>query len=1010
MRRVLTVIVFLLVILSASAQKWQKVGQNNLYFPNGDPSILLIEKLTMADSNTLFAYGENTLIVSRNAGVSWASVNLGYEFRIRDIHFFDANTGIAIGDSVYFDTPNSAYKQKGLLIKTTDGGNNWTPIPISVAEKKDPFISADYISEQHFYITSYSFLYRTLDGGKNWQKSLRSDVYERGLNFYNDSIGIARHYNDNRVFHTDDGGKTWRDTTFITYTEFSSEYPAALQQMYFTPGKKYGFVTTADGGEYRTKDYGKTWDGGNEGSNTVSTEFSFYDSINGWKVQNGNAVYRYHPALTWVLDTAGLNDTSTVDNTMPSEICMINPSLGYLINKKNNKYNLFRYGVASQGASLVKGRVYIETGTNNVYDSLIDVPLSNATLVLNPGGYYTTTDSWGNYSFALGIGNHGITLLKSYADNIVKFEVPASGVRNVSITSVGQTTIGNFSLKPLVTKAILNVTIASNRRRRCFSSVTVVNYSNSGFGPSQNTIVKVKLPQYIALDSASVSYTTDAGGNYLFNVGTVPPFGGSSIILYDRVVCGLESIRGLTVCTEARISGDGVNYKTDTTTWDSTEVIVNGKCLNGWVSFDIINPTDKDMTDSLPLRFYSNAALVSTRNFKLPAKDTLRLTVKADFTTFRLEADQHKGHPLSKYAQATVEGCEGEGAGNISKGFVNKLPVNDFRLKKYMDCQGITDSYDPNDKAVTPLGITSNNYVRTGTELYYKIRFQNTGSDTAYNVIVRDTLSPHFDLRTFSFGGASHKYSYAIKGQGKPVLEVTFANINLPDSTTDESGSNGFFTYKVEHKQGISQGTTITNKADIYFDFNSPITTNTTISIIKDTVFSNPIQISPVEGLPFIVRSYTKDSICAGDTFTLALIGNGPYKWYAANDPTTVLSIAFELKLTAQQTTTFIGVTKDGQRSQTVLVKNCKNGSIGVEETQQNSFVVYPNPSASGVFSVLGSTQLTSIEVFTIEGKKVASIENGGSIIDLSKEKQGVYILIGYDDTGRSSYVKLIKD
>lgn len=778
--------------------------------------------------------------------------------------------------------------------------------------------------------------------------------------------------------------------------------------MYFTPDKKYGFVVTTDGGEYSTKNYGKTWGGGNEGNNTASTEFSFYDSINGCKVQKGNEVYRYHPTLTWTLDTVGFNDTSTMDKSMPSEICMINPSLGYLINKKDNTYNLFRYGVSSQGSSVVKGRAYIEMGTNNVYDSLVDIPLSNATLILNPGSYFTTTDNWGNYSFSLGIGNHVISLLKAYSDNVVKFDVPANGDRNVSIVSGGQSVTADFSLKPVVTKAILNVTVTSNRRRRCFSSFTVVNYSNSGFGNSQNTIVKVKLPQYVALDSASMNYATDAEGNYLFNVGMVSPFGSGNIILYDRVVCGIESIRGLTVCTEAYITGDGVNYKTDTVVWDSTEVTVNAKCLNGWVNFEIINSTDKNMGDSLPLRLYSDAGLISARKYKLLAKDTLRLTIKADFSTFRLEADQHNGHPLSQYAQATIEGCEGEGAGTISKGFVNKLPVNDFRLKKYVDCQEIIDSYDPNDKVVTPLGVTNNNYIKTGTEMYYKIRFQNTGSDTAYNIIVRDTLSTHIDLRTFSVGGASHKYNYAIKGQGKPVLEVTFANINLPDSATDEAGSNGFFTYKVGHKAGIAQGTQITNKADIYFDFNSPITTNTTSSIIKDTVFSNPIQVNPIEGLPFIVKNYTQDSVCAGDSFSLALIGNGPYKWYSATDSTTILSTAFELKLAVQQTTTFVGQTKDGRSTQTVLVKNCNNGSIGVAEYQPDAFVVYPNPS-NGIFTVVGTTTISALELYTIEGRKIGVVHNTHEI-DLSSEKAGVYILVLQNNDGQRSYVKLIKE
>lgn len=221
MKNLIVLTLTICISLCSNAQKWQKVGQGSLYFPNGEPTILLIEKLTKSDSNTLFAYGENTLIVSRNAGVSWESINLGHKFRIRNLHFFDANTGIAIGDSIFFDSLNMAEEWNGLLIKTTDGGNSWTPIPIPLNEKKDPFISADYISEQLFYVTSYSFLYRTPDGGKNWQKSSCIDIYENGLNFYDDSIGVARYYNDNRIFHTDDGGKTWRDTTFITYTEFS---------------------------------------------------------------------------------------------------------------------------------------------------------------------------------------------------------------------------------------------------------------------------------------------------------------------------------------------------------------------------------------------------------------------------------------------------------------------------------------------------------------------------------------------------------------------------------------------------------------------------------------------------------------------------------------------------------------------------------------------------------------------------------------------------------------------
>lgn len=1013
MKNLIVLTLTICISLCSNAQKWQKVGQGSLYFSNGQPPVISIDKLYPLSTSKIIAYGYKTLIISTDGGNSWSDKSPAHSFHIYKVHFFDSVHGIAVGDSIYPDPldPLNNTNHRGLLLKTDDAGTTWYHRPNTIQGERDGFLSSDFIDSNTFFVSAFSPVYKTTDGGKRYTEITRvSNATDNALNFINDSTGMIRSYAGSYVFYSEDGFKTNRDSLFRD--PFDNNNLILLTKMYFDPTKKTGFIITGNGGATRTVNGGKTWQGYRFGQEDGESDFGFSDSMNGWKVSRGNKVYRYsdHGNFTnsWVLDTVGLNDTS-IKLQNPSRVAMVSAGLGYMVNKFNdNTYNLFRYGVSSQGSSVVKGRAYIEMGTNNVYDSLVDIPLSNATLILNPGSYFTTTDNLGNYSFSLGIGNHVISLLKAYSDNVVTFDVPANGDRNVSIVSGGQSVTADFSLKPVVTKAILNVTVTSNRRRRCFSSVTVINYSNSGFGNSQNTIVKVKLPQYVALDSASMNYTTDTEGNYLFNVGMVPPFGSGNIILYDRVVCGIESIRGLTVCTEAYITGDGVNYKTDTVVWDSTEVTVNAKCLNGWVSFEIINSTDKNMGDSLPLRLYSDAALISARKYKLPAKDTLRLTIKADFSTFRLEADQHNGHPLSQYAQATIEGCEGEGAGTISKGFVNKLPVNDFRLKKHVDCQEIIDSYDPNDKVVTPLGVTNNNYIKTGTELYYKIRFQNTGSDTAYNVVVRDTLSTHIDLRTFSVGGASHKYSYAIKGQGKPVLEVTFANINLPDSATDEAGSNGFFTYKVGHKAGIAQGTQITNKADIYFDFNSPITTNTTTSIIKDTVFSNPIQVNPIEGLPFIVKSYTQDSVCAGDSFSLALIGNGPYKWYSATDSTTILSAAFELKLAIQQTTTFVGQTKDGRSTQTVLVKNCNNGSIRIAEYQQDAFVVYPNPS-NGIFAVVATTTISALELYTIEGRKIGVVHNTHEI-DLSSEKAGVYILVLQNTDGQRSYVKLIKE
>ena len=142
-------------------------------------------------------------------------------------------------------------------------------------------------------------------------------------------------------------------------------------------------------------------------------------------------------------------------------------------------------------------------------------------------------------------------------------------------------------------------------------------------------------------------------------------------------------------------------------------------------------------------------------------------------------------------------------------------------------CGIVTGSYDPNDKQGFPTGFTSQNYIQPNQDLEYLIRFQNTGNDTAFTVIIRDTLE--LDLNIFTVTSAVSSHPYTFKMYGPRVLEWTFNNILLPDSTTDLEGSNGFVIFQVDQVPDLEPGTVIENDADIYFDFNDPITTNTTI-------------------------------------------------------------------------------------------------------------------------------------------------------------------------------------
>lgn len=166
----------------------------------------------------------------------------------------------------------------------------------------------------------------------------------------------------------------------------------------------------------------------------------------------------------------------------------------------------------------------------------------------------------------------------------------------------------------------------------------------------------------------------------------------------------------------------------------------------------------------------------------------------------------------------------------------------------------VTGSHDPNSKAVIPEGQGPNgNILKNDSVLFYNIHFQNNGNDTAYTVVVQDTLSSFLDPGSVIPGAASHPYTFNLSGHG--ILTFRFDHIMLPDSTTDEPGSNGYFNYTVKVKPNAAIGSVIKNTASIYFDFNSAIVTNTTVNTIVSTIgieeLSNSNSIVKVYPNPF---------------------------------------------------------------------------------------------------------------------------------------------------------------
>ena len=136
----------------------------------------------------------------------------------------------------------------------------------------------------------------------------------------------------------------------------------------------------------------------------------------------------------------------------------------------------------------------------------------------------------------------------------------------------------------------------------------------------------------------------------------------------------------------------------------------------------------------------------------------------------------------------------------------------------------VRGSFDPNDKTEAHAGIYTPTMKASSEPFQYLIRFQNTGTDTAFYVTVKDTLDSRVDINSLETISSSHPYKLSIDGN---VATWQFNMIKLVDSTTDEAASHGYISFSIKPKDVLKIGDSVSNKAAIYFDFNLPVITNT---------------------------------------------------------------------------------------------------------------------------------------------------------------------------------------
>jgi uncharacterized repeat protein (TIGR01451 family) len=519
--------------------------------------------------------------------------------------------------------------------------------------------------------------------------------------------------------------------------------------------------------------------------------------------------------------------------------------------------------IAKYNQNGIYGKIYQDFNGNCTEDSL-DVLLTNRNVLITPGNIVTESDIDGYWAVdSLAIGNYTATVDVSgtWTSNC-----PIS--QNFTVTNpdsiIKGPSFGLYSTHPCPKPT---VSIIAPTLRPGFSNqgvyLEVCNQIN-GTGTLDSIFVRVILDTLLTPQSFSHPYTLIGVNQYEIYLGDIYPTECVQVTIHCDL--SINAILNQSLCMEASIYPVDTCYLNRLTTslpsnscnspFDLSHLLIRPTCDNDTISFVITNTGDGDMDCYSHVRLYIDGLLVEIDSVFLMSGDTAQFNYLGDGRTWRLEVDQHPLHPGNSNPSSTIELC---GSGNNwTPNLFNILPHDDADPYKDIYCGLVTGSFDPNDKTGYPSGLGQNNTIAPGQGLKYLIRFQNTGTDTAFTVKIRDTLSTDMNILTVQSKGASHPYDF--KMHGPRILEWTFNNIMLPDSNTNEAASHGFIIFDVEQAPNLPLGTQITNSAAIYFDFNAPIITNITshtINLLQQSISSK--KDLPKEDLVLIYPNPTED-------------------------------------------------------------------------------------------------------------------------------------------------------
>ncbi len=493
----------------------------------------------------------------------------------------------------------------------------------------------------------------------------------------------------------------------------------------------------------------------------------------------------------------------------------------------------------STANNLIEGQVWFDQIENCLLDGA--EPSLEGWIIRATGNgitYSTNSDAMGQYSLLVNSDTYQVTAYPP-----TNYWEACNNPSAFFTLGTYDTIQVNFPGQAHIDCPQLLIDVSAPYLEACAENTYTVNYSNLGPAIATDAFAEITFDDFLLVQSSSLPWSDQQGNTYTFNLGDIESNTGGSFTVVTQIDCS-TAILGQTHCVEAHIFPDTL-CNALSPSWDRSDIVVDGFCDNDTVRFEIRNIGTGNTSQPLPYFVIEDHVVVRSGSHQLPSGGVEMIALAAAGETMRIETEQSVGHPLGNRPSVTVEGCNASGSGNYSLGFLNQLEEDDLAPYRSIDCQVSISNPAQLDKRVFPEGYKAKHLIAEDTELEYLIHFQNTNTDTAFRLVVLDTLSPFLDPLTVVPGAASHPYVMELIDER--TVRFTFTDIRLPSRMVDARASHGFVKFKVKQKLGNLPETQINNQAAIYINYELPVISNQTFNQISFDCFLENCMVTSVE-------------------------------------------------------------------------------------------------------------------------------------------------------------------